>query len=122
MGKRTAYAVITTDANQKWYWRLHAANNRLVAMGTNEHKSEARAREELHRVSCGRGHLLRWEVYQDKDDKWRWRAVHLRKKDIVCVGDEPFSSKQAAQLATDVPFGIMAEWEHGDVPVKVRDA
>jgi len=39
---------------------------------------------------------LKWEFYQDKAGKWRWRVTSIANKKIVGSSSEGFESKQGA--------------------------
>lgn len=112
--KRKPIVRFAQDKKGQYYWRLQAANHRIVAVGTNTHRSLTKAMFEVQRLATSRG-LHRWEPYEDKRGKWRWRAVHPRTKDVVAGSYEAFSSEHVAVSAIQVPYRILAEYEGGKV-------
>ncbi len=104
------------DAEEKWRWRLVHNNGNIIADGSEGYASKQKATQGLESVveNAPGAHIIDlskdesvdeddesgsdavFELYEDAEEKWRWRLVHDN-GNIVADCGQGYSSKQKAK-------------------------
>ena len=102
------------DAGEKYRWRLVHRNGNIIADGSEGYASKQKAKQGLESVRKNApgayivdtskdeepleagGSKATFELFEDKEGKWRWRLVHDNGNIIADCG-QGYSSKQKAK-------------------------
>jgi len=102
------------DAAEKYRWRLVHRNGNIIADGSEGYASAQKAEQGLESVRTNApgayivdtskddepptegGSKATFELFDDKEGKWRWRLVHDN-GNIIADGGQGYASKQKAK-------------------------
>ena len=99
--------VLYEDRAEQWRWRLVAGNGRIVADSGESYTRQEDARRGIDRVTAvaptadrlqyGQPHF---EVYEDREERWRWRLVASNGR-IIADSGQGYATKSGATGAID---------------------
>ena len=102
------------DNAEQWRWRLRHQNSNIIADSGEGYASKQKAKQGLESVRKNAsgayvvdlsrdedadgegGSNATFEIYSDKEEKWRWRLVHDN-GNIIADSGQGYSSKQKAK-------------------------